>query len=111
MTIITDDNAFSAFLIDAPYAAVKFHSEKDCPDCERMLPIFKSLEKEPDYGHTKFGTMNADNNPAAEKLISSQRLPFVAVYKNSLLVEGTTVVSEDKLRAMLNNLNNAKIIL
>lgn len=86
---------------------VKYHTAK-CPICERLVPVYKNLSEAKEYNEIKFVRMNADENPVAKLFVKDQSMPFVATYKNGLLIECRTVQTEDELKYMLNKLVEAK---
>lgn len=109
MKLLRTEKEFTDFFINNENAVIKYDADANCPDCERILPIYQRLEHASEYRHITFGMMSANSSEIARKLVAEQKLPFIAVYKNSLLVEGGTVLSEQDIRTKLEQLPTIKI--
>jgi thiol-disulfide isomerase/thioredoxin len=104
MIILANEKEFVEFFVNHDLAIVKYHSDNDCPDCEKILPVYERISREPQYQHIKFACMSADNNPNARELIKKRKLPFAAAYKKGLLVQGDTVTSAQDIINILESL-------
>lgn len=91
------------------FVIIKYHTDNDCPACIMMLPIFTAVSMEEQYKGIKFIRLSSDNNKVAEALINNRKVPFIAVYRDGLLVECDTVNSEEELRDMLSVLMRSTV--
>jgi thioredoxin 1 len=95
------------FVFEKPFVIVKFHTDDNCPTCEKLLHVFERLSD--NYLNITFVLMNSDDNPTARILIKKNKKPFFGIYKAGLLVECGLVGSEKELTTMLNRTPNIKI--
>ena len=86
---------------------VKYHTE-NCPICKQLTPVYERLSEDPQYKGIEFIRMNADENPVAKMFVKEQNIPFVAIYKDGLLLECRTLETEEQLRSILNRLKRAQ---
>lgn len=99
----TDDD-FASLLKENNKVVVKYYADW-CGSCRLFSPKFKRMSEDEKYNDIAFVEVNAEKSPAARKLGGVDSLPFIAVFKNGELVEGTSTSKEDYVAGMLFKLN------
>ena len=97
------DKDLRSLLYQKHCVAVKYHSSS-CERCKAFRPIFDALSRKSKYADILFVRMNADENPVAKKFINDRDMPFMGIYNNGLLLESTTVGSEEAITVLLDKL-------
>ncbi|MCC9166424.1 thioredoxin family protein [Pontibacter harenae] len=104
MTIIeSNDNELRKLIFAKEKVIVKF-TDKDCPICKVLSPIFNRFSADPTYEAITFVRMSAKENPVSSKEVKMSGTPFFAIYKKGTLQDCGIVATEEGLRNMLQKL-------
>ena len=93
-----DDSTFSEALGAAPLAIVDFHAGW-CGPCIMFKPKFKRISK--DYPQVSFFMVDGERSPEARKTVQIDTLPYFAVYREGVFVEGRSLSDEAAFRAFV----------
>jgi thiol-disulfide isomerase/thioredoxin len=93
-----DDSTFTDALANAELAIVDFHAGW-CGPCIMFKPKFKRIAK--DYDTVSFFLVNGEKSPEARATVQIDDLPYFAVYKKGVFVEGVSLAKEEAFRAFL----------
>ena len=99
VTIATDSN-FSDELSNNEVVVVKYFANW-CGSCKLFAPKFNRVSNEEQYSNITFLDVNAEENPQARKAAQVDNLPYLAVFKNGKLVEGSASSKEEYLRKLI----------
>lgn len=100
MVTKANDGDFGQFLSSDDVVAVKYYADW-CGSCKLFAPKYRRISDEEQFTNVRFLEVNAEENPAARKSAGVDNLPFLAVFKNGQLVEGSATSKEDYFRGML----------
>jgi len=103
-TIKSTDADFSNALQKNEKVIVKYYADW-CGSCRLFSPKYNRLSNDERFSDTVFLDINAEENPEARKKASVSNLPFFAIFKNGVLVEGATTSKEEYVVEMLQKLN------
>lgn len=98
-----NDTQFKEHLSKDKAVVVKYFANW-CGNCKLFAPKYKRVSNEDEYQSVTFLDVNAEENPAARKAAGVDNLPFLAVFKNGELLEGSASSKEDYLRELLDKL-------
>lgn len=101
---VVNDSEFKKLLTENSAVAVKYYANW-CGNCKLFAPKYKRVSNEEEYSNILFLDVNAEENPEARKAAGVDNLPFLAVFKDGELVEGSASSKEDYLRELLAKLN------
>ncbi len=99
VTIATDSN-FSEQLSNNEVVVVKYFANW-CGSCKLFAPKYNRVSNEEQYSNITFLDVNAEENPQARKAAQVDNLPYLAVFKNGELVEGSASSKEEYLRKLI----------
>ena len=102
--INTTDTDFKDHLEKNEKVVVKYYADW-CGNCKLFAPKYKRVSNEEENGDILFLEVDAEKNAEARKAAGVDNLPFMAVFKNGVLVEGSASSKEDYLRTLLSKLN------
>lgn len=105
MVHVVDDNTFEE-KISKGIVAVKYYADW-CGSCKLFAPKFRRISDEEGYADIEFLDVNAEQNEKARKLAGVDNLPFLAVFKDGQLIEGSATSKEDYFRTMIEKAQNA----
>lgn len=105
-TIAANDSNFKQLLSEKPVTVVKFYADW-CGSCKLFAPKFNRISREEQYNDVAFLDVDAENNPETRKLAGVDNLPFLAVFKNGELIEGSAGSKEEYLRELIEKAKNA----
>jgi thiol-disulfide isomerase/thioredoxin len=97
------DSDFKQVLADHPNVIVKYYADW-CGSCKLFAPKFKRLSNDENNAVVAFLEVDAENNPEARKLAGVDNLPFIATFKNGLLVKGEATSKEEFVVSMIDAL-------
>jgi thioredoxin 1 len=95
-----NDKEFQDILANNPNVVVKYQADW-CGNCKIFAPKFKRVSNEEEHANKIFLDINAEENPEARKMGGVDNLPFLAVFKDGVLVEGSASNKEEYLRTLL----------
>jgi thioredoxin 1 len=105
MSVITSTDAdFSSLLKDNSKVIVKYYADW-CGSCKLFAPKFRRMSDDANNEGVLFLEVNAETSPEARKLAGVNNLPFMATFKEGVLVEGFPTSKEEKVIEMIANLN------
>ncbi len=105
MAVITStDNDFAQHINSNSKVVVKYYADW-CGNCKLFAPKYKRVSNEEDKADILFLDVDAEKNPEARKMAGVDNLPYMAVFKDGALVEGSASSKEDYLRTLLEKLN------
>lgn len=101
MAIITStDNDFKEQISKNKRVVVKYFADW-CGTCKLFTPKYRRISEEGTYSDVLFLDINAEENPEARKFAGVDNLPFFAVIKDGVLVEGSATSKEEYLKEMI----------
>lgn len=98
------DQDFESIIAKNDKVVVKFFASW-CGSCKLFSPKFKRVSSEEAYSNVTFIEVDAEENEKTRKLAGVDNLPFLATFKNGVLLEGTPSSKEEKLKELLDRLN------
>ena len=97
---LATDADFKDILTSNEKVVVKYFATW-CGSCRLLAPKYKRVSNEDEYQDTVFLDVDAEKNPEARRAAGVDNLPYMAVFKNGELVEGSASNKEDYLRSLL----------
>ena len=99
-----NDIEFKEKLSGSDKVVVKFYADW-CGSCKLFSPKFKRISENEQYKEILFLEVNAEDNEEARKLAGVDNLPYLAVFKSGILLEGSASSKEEYLLSILDKLN------
>ena len=103
MVQLSTDADFETLLKSKDKVVVKYFADW-CGSCKLFAPKFKRHSNDEANADILFLEVNAEENENARKIGGVDNLPFMATFKNGVLVEGTATSKEEYLQKMLDDL-------
>lgn len=103
MVQIATDNDFESILKSNNKVIVKYYADW-CGSCKLFAPKYKRHSNDEHNADIFFLEVNAEENEKARKLGGVDNLPYLATFKNGVLLEGTATSKEDYLQKMIDDL-------
>ncbi|MBS1637487.1 MAG: thioredoxin family protein [Bacteroidetes bacterium] len=97
------DADFESLLKSNPKVVVKYYADW-CGSCKLFAPKFKRIANDEANAGILFLDINAEENENARKLAGVDNLPFLATFKDGILVEGAATSKEEYLLKMINDI-------
>lgn len=97
---VVNDSTFKDVLASNSKVVVKFYADW-CGNCKLFSPKYKRVSNEEENADMVFLDINAEENPEARKAAGVDNLPFLAVFKDGQLVEGSASNKEEYLRSIM----------
>lgn len=104
--IPSTDTDFKDLLAQHELAVVKYYADW-CGNCKLFSPKFRRVSEEPEMAGIAFLDVDAEKNPEARKAAGVNNLPYLAVFKNGVLVAGDASSKEDYLRELIQQAQQA----
>ena len=101
--IKSTDEDFSKLLSEHQKVIVKYYADW-CGSCKLFAPKFKRHSNDEANADILFLEVNAEENELARKLGGVDNLPYLASFKNGVLVEGAATSKEEYLQKMIDDL-------
>ena len=99
VTIATDQD-FDQLLKNNNRVVVKYFADW-CGACKMFSPKSTRVSNEDEMVNVLFLEVNAEHNELARKAGGVDNLPFLASFKNGVLVEGSAASKEEYLRKII----------
>lgn len=103
MVQLSADNDFETLLNNNSKVVVKFFADW-CGSCKLFAPKFKRHSNDEANSDILFLEVNAEENEKARKMGGVDNLPYLASFKNGVLLEGTATSKEEYLQKMIDDL-------
>ncbi len=100
---VTTDQEFKEIIESGKAVAVKYYADW-CGSCKLFAPKFRRLSEDDRFKNIEFLDVDAENNEEARKLAGVDNLPFIAIFKDGKLVEGTATNKEEAVVNLLEKL-------
>ncbi|TAG58338.1 MAG: thioredoxin [Cytophagales bacterium] len=100
MVINATDSDFKTVISSHQNIVIKYFAEW-CGTCKLMAPKYKRISDDEKYAHITFLEINAEENPEARKFASVSNLPFMAIIKNGVLIDGVASGKIEIIEEML----------
>jgi len=97
---VVNDSTFKDVLASNSKVVVKFYADW-CGNCKLFSPKYKRVSNEEENADMVFLDINAEESPEARKAAGVDNLPFLAVFKDGQLVEGSASNKEEYLRSIM----------
>ncbi|GCD77293.1 hypothetical protein JCM31826_07750 [Thermaurantimonas aggregans] len=104
--IVTNDQTFKQLISENEKVVVKYYADW-CGACKMFAPKYRRVSDEEQYKDIVFLDVNAEENPDARHAAGVDNLPFLAIFKNGQLIEGSASGKEEYLRKLLEKLQQA----
>lgn len=95
-----NDTEFKDLVANNSKVVVKYYADW-CGNCKLFSPKFRRVSDEEANADMVFLDVDAEKNPEARKMAGVDNLPFLAVFKDGELVEGSASNKEDYLRSIM----------
>ena len=99
VTVATDAD-FDQLVKNNKRVVVKYHADW-CGACKMFAPKYKRVSNEEEQSDVLFLEVNAEHNEGARKAAAVSNLPFLASFKDGVLVEGSAASKEEYLRKLI----------
>ena len=103
MVQIATDIDFESILKSNNKVIVKYYADW-CGSCKLFAPKYKRHSNDEANTDILFLEVNAEENEVARKMGGVDNLPYLASFKNGILVEGTATSKEEYLQKMIDDL-------
>jgi thioredoxin 1 len=100
---LSTDADFESIIKSNKKVIVKYFADW-CGSCKLFSPKFKRLSNDERFSDVTFLEVNAEENDSARKLGGVDNLPFMATFREGVLVEGTATSKEEYVVEMLGKL-------
>ena len=103
MVQLSTDNDFETLINANEKVIVKYFADW-CGSCKLFAPKFKRHSNDEANADILFLEVNAEENEIARKKGGVDNLPYLASFKNGILIEGTATSKEEYLQKMIDDL-------
>lgn len=102
----TSDENLIIELIKNERVILKYHTDTCGKVCEELKEIYTNFGNNEEYSDITFLRINADDNIIARKHIEKRMQPIMNIYLKGMLLECRTVDTKEKIKELLDKLNN-----
>lgn len=99
------DQEFSKLIQENEKVIVKFYADW-CGSCRLFAPKYTKISNKSEYAGALFLDINAEENPESRKFAQVKNLPFFAVIKNGVMINGDTTSKEEGVEKMIQQIFN-----
>lgn len=85
---------------------ITFYRRHGCTRCEELYPAFIEMSEKKSYKNIDFFILNAEEDTTANKLIATEKIPFISAYHDGLLIECRTVQNTKELKYVIDQLTS-----
>ena len=103
MVKLSTDHEFETLLSNNKQVIVKYFADW-CGSCKLFAPKYKRHSNDEANADILFLEVNAEENEKARKMGGVDNLPYLASFKNGVLLEGTATSKEEYLQKMIDDL-------
>lgn len=103
MVQLSTDADFETLIKSKDRVIVKYFADW-CGSCKLFAPKFKRHSADESNADVLFLEVNAEENEKARNFGGVDNLPFLATFKNGILLEGAATSKEEYLQKMLDDL-------
>ncbi len=103
MVQVSTDADFEYLIQTNKMVVVKYFADW-CGSCKLFSPKFKRHSNDGENAGILFLEVNAEENENARRVGGVDNLPYLASFKNGILVEGTATSKEEYLQKMIDDL-------
>lgn len=103
MVQLSTDKDFETLLNSNQKVVVKYFADW-CGSCKLFAPKYKRHSNDENNTDILFLEVNAEENEQSRKLGGVDNLPYLASFKNGVLLEGTATSKEEYLQKMIDDL-------
>lgn len=103
---VADDSNFNDLIKKNSKVVVKYYADW-CGACKMFAPKYRRVSEEDAYKDILFLDVNAEENPQARHAAGVDNLPYLAIFKEGKLLEGSASGKEEYLRKLLSKLNES----
>lgn len=103
--INSTDQDFKNHVENNQTVVVKYFADW-CGNCRLFAPKYKRVSNEEEMSDIAFLEVDAEKNPEARKAAGVDNLPYMAIFKDGKLLEGSASSKEDYLRKLIENARN-----
>ncbi len=100
MVILANDSDFESIVEQHKNVVVKYFADW-CGTCKLMAPKYKRISEDAKYAHITFVEVNAEESPQARKFANVTNLPFMAIVKSGVCIEGVATGKIEIVEEML----------
>ena len=105
MVQTSTDNYFETLLKRHNVVIVKYYADW-CGSCKLFAPKYKRHSNDENNSSILFLEINAEENEVSRKIGGVDNLPYLASFKNGVLLEGAATSKEEYLQKMIDDLKN-----
>lgn len=102
--INTNDADFKNELNQHPLVAIKYFAEW-CGSCKLIAPKYRRLSDDARFSNIRFLEVDAEVNEEVRKSANVDNLPYFAIFKDGVFVDGTATSKEEKIVELLDKLS------
>ena len=77
-----------------------------CGSCKLFAPKFRRLSDDERFADITFVDVDAEHNPDARNMANVDNLPFFAIFKDGVLVDGMATAKEENVLSLLEKLSS-----